>query len=98
MNNFFVLTGAPGAGKTAVLNILEERGYYCEQEGARANVFPPWKDIYRTDSERKQNWNEVLQSRLVLYTAKNGKSSVNANHSPGYKLRIVSQQPNQCAF
>jgi predicted ATPase len=143
MNTYFVLTGAPGAGKTAVLNILQQSGYHCQQEVARAIiqeqqltggdalpwrnkaaylqlmidrtiesyqqaqkenspftifdrglpdaiayaqiinsplsseldtlansypynrkvfVFPPWKAIYRTDEERKQNWDEVWQS------------------------------------
>ena len=23
-------------------------------------ILPPWKEIYETDSERKQNWNEAL--------------------------------------
>jgi predicted ATPase len=143
MNNYFVLTGAPGAGKTTVLNILQQAGHQCKHEVARAIireqqitggdalpwhnktdylqlmidrtiecyqqavkenlslcffdrglpdaiayahligfnlsaeldtlanscrynqrvfVFPPWEDIYRTDEERKQNWDEVLQS------------------------------------
>ncbi len=33
-----VLTGAPGAGKTAVLNALASRGYECIPESARAII------------------------------------------------------------
>src|SRR5579885_2117823 len=34
-NNLFVITGGPGAGKTAVLNELRRRGYICVPEAAR---------------------------------------------------------------
>ena len=34
-NNYFVLTGAMGGGKTAILNKLKERGYKCIDEQAR---------------------------------------------------------------
>lgn len=33
-------------------------------------IFPPWKEIYTTDSERKQNWDEVLfthQQMMATY-------------------------------
>jgi predicted ATPase len=33
--NLFVITGAPGAGKTALLRELEQRGYRCVEEVAR---------------------------------------------------------------
>lgn len=38
MNNRFVVTGGPGAGKTTVLNCLADRGYHCVPESARAII------------------------------------------------------------
>ena len=139
-----VLTGAPGAGKTAVLNVLASRGYECVPESARAIirgrrerdlsarpppiefageilsldidqyrrtaatdglvffdrgildalcmvnqlealspeaaneylsryryfskvfVFPPWKDIYATDAERDQTYEDAVRVHQVL--------------------------------
>ena len=34
-NNYIILTGAMGAGKTAILNKLKERNYFCISEPAR---------------------------------------------------------------
>jgi predicted ATPase len=34
-NNFFVLTGAMGAGKSTVLNSIKEKGIFCIEEPAR---------------------------------------------------------------
>lgn len=142
MNNFFVITGGPGVGKTSLIEALANRGFQTVPEDARriikeqiagnqdglpwANkrryadlmfdaalksyitqkskscdvpiffdrghldsicymkmehlpidtdvlkkakknpynkgvfILPPWKEIYTTDTERKQNWDEVL--------------------------------------
>ena len=37
-NNRFVLSGGPGAGKTTVLSSLEERGFHCLPDVARAII------------------------------------------------------------
>jgi predicted ATPase len=34
-NNYFILTGAMGAGKTTVINKIREQGYFCIDEPAR---------------------------------------------------------------
>lgn len=34
-NKFFVITGATGSGKTALLQELKKRGYRCVEEVAR---------------------------------------------------------------
>lgn len=137
MNNRFIFAGGPGTGKTSVLNVFKDRGFYCVPDVARkiirarldsglaarpepdlfANsifeedvknykaapsssvcffdrgvvdslgmlhscsvlsddeidmnlcrypynrvvfVFPPWKEIYRKDSERDQTWEEAV--------------------------------------
>lgn len=53
-NKFFVITGAPGSGKTALINELKRRGYRCVQEVARRIIQEqvrvngdgvPWKNI-----------------------------------------------------
>lgn len=38
MNNRFVFAGGPGAGKTTVINVLQERGFYCAHDVARAII------------------------------------------------------------
>ncbi|MCD8042804.1 MAG: AAA family ATPase [Tannerellaceae bacterium] len=43
-NNFYVLTGGPGVGKTSVLNGLRRRGFLCIDEVAR--------EIIRSEMER----------------------------------------------
>lgn len=53
MENFFVITGGPGAGKTTVLAELQSRGFHCAPEVAREIIQDqvrdggdalPWKD------------------------------------------------------
>lgn len=145
-NHFYVLSGGPGAGKTAVITELKARRFYCVEEIARQLIkdevaaggnalpwkdaqlytktmlersvesylsmhstketiffdrgipdavcqarlidmaidddmdfytrnyrynktvflFPPWKEIYVTDDERKQSWEEVINTYEVL--------------------------------
>lgn len=38
MNNWYVITGAPSCGKTALIEALEERGVYVEHESARMYI------------------------------------------------------------
>ena len=53
MNQRYVITGAPGTGKTAIINELKERGYYCVDENSREIITEqiinggeilPWKN------------------------------------------------------
>lgn len=55
-NHFFVITGATGSGKTALINELQKRGYRCVEEVARQIIQEqmkvggdavPWKNIQR---------------------------------------------------
>lgn len=34
-HNYYVFTGGPGSGKTTVLNLLEDMGYFIVKESAR---------------------------------------------------------------
>lgn len=34
-DNFYILTGAPGSGKSTLINCLRRRGYICIDEPAR---------------------------------------------------------------
>ncbi len=52
-NNFYIITGGPGAGKTSLIEELEKRGYPCVKEVAREIIRTqmeingealPWKD------------------------------------------------------
>jgi len=53
MNQRYVITGAPGTGKTAIINALKERGYCCIDENSREIIAEqiinggeilPWKN------------------------------------------------------
>ena len=53
MNQRYVITGAPGTGKTAIINTLKERGYFCVDENSREIIAKqiitggeilPWKN------------------------------------------------------
>jgi len=53
MSQRYVITGAPGTGKTAIINTLKERGYSCVDENSREIIAEqiinggevlPWKN------------------------------------------------------
>ena len=53
MNQHYVITGAPGTGKTAIINALKGRGYCCVEENSREIITEqiknkgevlPWKN------------------------------------------------------
>ena len=53
MNQHYIITGAPGTGKTAIINVLKERGYSCVDENSREIIAKqiinggeilPWKN------------------------------------------------------
>lgn len=149
MNNFYIITGGPGSGKTTILNELKNKGYLCVDEVARqiiqeqnsvsgdavhgknqikfldlmfrrsidtfkqvqeANmpvffdrgipeligychlikadipdellqavqtyrynqrvyIMPPWREIYQTDTERMQTWEEAVETYRLIASA-----------------------------
>ena len=53
MNQKYIITGAPGTGKTSIINALKERGYSCVKENSREIIAEqiinggeilPWKN------------------------------------------------------
>ena len=47
---------------------IDEEYFKIVRESPYQNVFilPPWKEIYTTDSERKQSWEEVLHTHEMM--------------------------------
>ncbi|MBA5791507.1 ATP-binding protein [Flavobacterium sp. xlx-214] len=47
---------------------IDENSLKIVRENPYENVFilPPWKEIYTTDSERKQSWEEVLYTHEMM--------------------------------
>lgn len=61
-NNFYILTGGPGVGKTSVLDELEKSGYIVMQETARAII----KEQMAIDGEALPWKNKESYMRLML--------------------------------
>ncbi|MBL7868918.1 MAG: AAA family ATPase [Flavobacterium lindanitolerans] len=61
-NNFFILTGGPGVGKTSVLNELEKSGYTVMPETARAII----KEQMATDGEALPWKNKEIYMQLMV--------------------------------
>lgn len=72
-DNYYILTGGPGVGKTALINELLRRGYACIPEAARAIIREqmenggngvPWRDsaLYR-DMMLSRSVDDYLQAR-----------------------------------
>ncbi len=62
MKNVFVITGAPGGGKTSIISELESRGFRCLQEESRMLI----KELLDSGS-RALPWIDMLAfNRLLL--------------------------------
>lgn len=57
-----VLTGAPGTGKSTVLNLLKSKGYFCQEEISREII----KEAERMGSKKLFLSQPILFSRVVL--------------------------------
>lgn len=79
-NNFFVVTGGPGMGKTSLLEEMKRRGYYCIEETGRQVIQDqirvkgealPWKSpllfaelLFKQDLDNFMNCREQQQAVL----------------------------------
>ena len=72
MNQKYIITGAPGTGKTSIINQLKREGYYCIKEYSReiieqqiknkGNILP-WKDQMAFESQvAKKRFKQYISS------------------------------------
>ncbi|MCP3943936.1 MAG: AAA family ATPase [Desulfobacteraceae bacterium] len=76
--NFIVMTGGPGSGKTTVIEELKLRGFTCAKEigrkiikeqVAQAGKALPWKEIFTNDIERKQDFTKAVATYEIMVKA-----------------------------
>lgn len=65
-NNFYIITGGPGAGKTTLIEALRKKGFACIAEGARSIIQEqmksggdalPWQNV--------KNFKEMLLTHAI---------------------------------
>ena len=72
MNQKYIITGAPGTGKTSIINELKRQGYYCINEYSReiieqqiknnGNILP-WKDQIAFETKvSKERFKQYISS------------------------------------
>lgn len=90
---FFVITGASGGGKSAILDELEQRGYQVQPEIGREAVKDqlanggtalPWAEIFRKDQERQHDY---------LFPQKDYEVNKSAYEELDYELVFVPKAP-----
>ena len=66
-NNYFVITGAMGAGKSTILNVLKDRGFICIDEPAR-EILKEQRSISGNGVPEKnpELFNELMLSRMIF--------------------------------
>jgi len=70
--NWYVITGAPCSGKTAVIDKLEKRGYRVVHESARAYIDAQLGAGRRLDQIKADEWafeNHILNTKLAIESA-----------------------------
>ncbi len=80
MNSKYIITGAPGTGKTAIINALIEKGYNCAKEISREIIAEqlatggdilPWKDQIAFENHiatlRAQQYHKIPKDKLCFF-------------------------------
>ena len=80
MNQRYVITGAPGTGKTAIINALKERGYSCADENSREIIAEqiinggevlPWKNQIAFEdlisSKRAKQYASIPKDKICFF-------------------------------
>lgn len=80
MNQKYIITGAPGTGKTSLINELLKRGISCSKEISREIILEqlankgdilPWKNLKqfseRVASDRKEQYNNAPNNKLHFF-------------------------------
>lgn len=65
INNWYVITGGPGSGKTTVINVLKDKGYHVVEENAR-HFIDTQRVKGKTVEEVKQNQKKFQTTILKL--------------------------------
>lgn len=65
INNWYVITGGPSSGKTTVINLLKEKGYFTVEENAR-HFLDTQRVKGKTVEEVKKNQKEFQTAILKL--------------------------------
>lgn len=66
-NNFFIITGGPGSGKTTLIEALKKKQYYCVDEAARSILKE--KDAMGIDIKSYRNTIAFVEEELQLSVA-----------------------------
>jgi len=70
-NNFYIITGRPGSGKTSIINILQSRGFLCIEEVGRQIIREQIKiSGDATHSKDRRKFLDLMLSR-AMYTKEN---------------------------
>ena len=80
MNQCYVITGAPGTGKTAIINALKKRGYCCIDESSREIIAEqiinggeilPWKNQIAFEnlisSNRSKQYTSIPKGEICFF-------------------------------
>jgi predicted ATPase len=80
MNQRYVITGAPGTGKTAIINTIKERGYSCVDENSREIIAEqiinggeilPWKNQIAFEnlisSKRAKQYASIPKNEIYFF-------------------------------
>jgi len=111
MNQKYIITGAPGTGKTAIINALMQKGYSCAEEISREIIAEqliiggdilPWKDQIAFENHianlRKEQYLNSSENKNYFFD----RSSVDCiAYLKANKLRVtteITQITKQCVY
>ena len=80
MNQKYIITGAPGTGKTSIINALKKRGYSCVEENSREIIADqiinrgeilPWKNQIAFENlisrKRAKKYESITKDEIYFF-------------------------------
>ena len=80
MNQKYIITGAPGTGKTSIINALKKRGYSCVEENSREVIAEqiinrgeilPWKNQIAFENlisrKRAKKYESITKDEIYFF-------------------------------